>query len=102
MLVPEGGTHDSPPGGYDIWRAADGVEMGTVTPVRADMVWWAPSGHSLYYVKTVNYPQSTLVLVDENNQQNPTRQCPDWVMTKTIGYSDPLDWSKLCDNWKPS
>jgi hypothetical protein len=100
LLVPKYGSHDSPPGGYEIWNMAAGALSATVNDDNGSLV-WSPAGHTLAYVRNLVYPAQEFRLLDAaTGEQAATRQCPEWATRKII-LTDKLDWPKLCDNWTP-
>jgi hypothetical protein len=101
LLIAVGGSHDTPPGGYQIWDMATETRVAEVTPASAGWLWWSPEGHSLAYVAKEASGQLALALLDPaTGQRAATRQCPDWAMNR-VPSSDALQWNGLCDNWTP-
>jgi len=100
LAVPEGGTHDSMPGGYQIWDMAKKVPSA-ILAYNFGRQWWAPTGHTLAYVKRLPDGTQEFHLLDaETREDQTTRQCPAWA-TEQLKISDDFDWRDVCDNWAP-
>ncbi len=100
LAIPQGGTHDSFPGGYEIWNMSAGLPTATIKYV-AGWRWWSPSGHILGHVNSLQGGGLQFLLLDAaTGVDQPTRQCPTWA-TDQVKISDLLDWRNFCDNWTP-
>jgi len=100
LAIPQGGTHDSFPGGYEIWNMAKGLPTATIKYV-GGWRWWSPTGHTLAHVNSLQGGGLEFRLLDAaTGDDQVTRQCPTWA-TDQVKISDMLDWRNLCDNWVP-
>lgn len=100
LLVAQGGSHDSSPGGYEIWNMPTATQTATLT---GDVIWegWAPTDHTLGYVQNLSYPNREFRVLDAaTGQSTATRQCPDWA-TRQVKINAYFDWRQFCDNWTP-
>jgi hypothetical protein len=101
LAVPQGGTHDSLPGGYSIWNMSKSLPTATLKNF-SGRHWWSPTGHTLGYVNELqNGSGQEFHLLDAaTGDDQVTRQCPTWA-TDQVKISDMLDWRNFCDNWTP-
>jgi hypothetical protein len=100
LAVPEGGSHDTPPAGYEIWNMAEGVKTSRIA-YNGILQRWSPTGHTVAYVKRLTSGDQEFWLMDAaTGAGQPTRQCPSWA-TDPLKISDYFDWRQVCDIWVP-
>jgi hypothetical protein len=102
LAVPQGGTHDSPAGGYEIWNMAEGTRTAALAfNYNFGRQMWSPTGHALAYVKRLTDGTYEFHLVDAaTGADQVARQCPTWA-TDPVKISGDFDWRTVCDNWAP-
>ena len=100
LAVPQGGNHDSFPGGYEIWNMSQGLPVGTFKYAMGEQR-WSPTGHTISYLKFLPDGTKEFHLLDAGaSADQVTRQCPTWA-TDALKNSDMFDWRSVCDNWTP-
>jgi hypothetical protein len=92
LLVPEGGTHDSYPGGYELWDMNQNKRIANFTPVINGLMSWEPE------TSTVIYSSSASSQLTEFNaltrESSLADSCPDWLFKR---FGDFLkDLTKSC------
>lgn len=105
-LVPIGGNHDTPPGGYELWNMLTATRIGVLEPIspwmnRLEWIEWAPDGLSVFYLKDGSPDRTSVVLAQidaATGVESVTRQCPDWLLATLRSADDYRHWSPYCDN----
>lgn len=105
-LVPIGGNHDTPPGGYELWNMLTATRLGVLEPTspwmsRLEWVEWAPDGLSVLYLKHGFPDRRSIVLAQidaATGAESVMRQCPDWLLATLWSADDYRHWILYCDN----
>lgn len=101
LLVPIGGSHDTPPGGYELWNMLTATREA-VLDTALSRVWveWAPEGLSVFYLKrgSTSVPVGLALLDVETGVEIATRQCPVRLLNTLQDGEDYRFWSQFCDS----
>jgi len=101
LLIPVGGSHDTPPGAFELWNMLTATrEMVLDVPFASLWIEWAPEDLSVFYLKPASTSESvSLAMVDvATGMETLTRQCPVWLLNTIQEGADYRFWSQFCDN----
>ncbi len=100
LLVPVGGSHDTPVSGYELWNMATETREKVFDVAFSGYAEWAPDGQRVFYLsRSSGSDPGRLMKIDlAAGGESSTRECPDFLLGQIRTADDYRFWLSYCDN----